>query len=68
MCEPNTLLMGFIAVLSILIAASVLGVYLGVAIERSRKPWRPKPDSFLAIDWRMQERRDRERRLRRGDD
>ncbi len=64
MCESNDILFVFLAVLSVLIVSAIVGVVVGAALERKKKPWRPKPDSFLAIDWRHQERKDLEKRRR----
>lgn len=62
MCENNSILIG-LAVLLVVIFAVVAGVHIGTIVERTRKPWRPKPDSFQAIDWRHRKRKER----RRGD-
>ena len=63
MCENNWIVLGFLAVVSVVIAAALCGLSIGRVLERNRKPWRPKPDSFQAIDWRHRERKER----RRGD-
>lgn len=63
MCENNSIFLGFLAVLSIVIISALCGWLIGWVLERNRKPWRPKPDSFQAIDWRHRDRKER----RRGD-
>lgn len=63
MCESSNILLGFLAVFLVLIAAVFMGVSLGAVLERNRKPWLPKPNSPQAIDRRHRERKER----RRGD-